>query len=311
MIKGLRWGFACALILIFAPIGVEAAERDLERGFQALSETLEKTIDIADVERGERVERKYRQLFSSYDNSALPALENADLDSLFRATRLVARFTNNRAYVRDLEAIVGELRSRGLAEDEHLESLYGIYLIFRMFEEARELSASSSRVGLDPVPQLIDRGSAGGAPTELIVDQRDFRLLRRPVDLESGAVIVVVAHPLCGFSRNAMLTVAADPVLAPIFDTHAHWIAPVDRTLDFELIRRWNVEHPGVDVTLAYAHDEWPEFDSWATPAFYFLRDGKVEDKVEGWPDGGRRQELLRALRTIELLPPEQDLQAR
>jgi hypothetical protein len=126
--------------------------------------------------------------------------------------------------------------------------------------------------------------------------------LRRNVDLQRPAQVVIVSHPLCHFSQAAVQDIQADPVLDKVFREHAKWLVPQDAHLYFDIMQRWNREHPGREVTMTVRREEWPMIDSWSTPTFYFLENGVVSAKVEGWPKGGRRPELLAALRQVGLV---------
>lgn len=54
-------------------------------------------------------------------------------------------------------------------------------------------------------------------------------------------------------------------------------------------------------MVFAYDLGEWPMIDDWATPIFYFLRDGRLVAKVIGWPRGGRVAGLETAIRDVGL----------
>lgn len=150
---------------------------------------------------------------------------------------------------------------------------------------------------LHEAPDLI-----AGHPTEWAVDPNKHELLRRSVDLHQSTQVVIISHPLCHFSQAAMHDIQADPVLSKIFEANARWLIPQGNHLDFGVVQQWNREHPGQQAALAFRRDEWPMIDSWATPTFYFLKNGVVNAKVEGWPKEGRRSELLTALRQVGLL---------
>ena len=45
---------------------------------------------------------------------------------------------------------------------------------------------------------------------------------------------------------------------------------------------------------------DWPQFDSWATPVFYFMREGRVVATVTGWPKEGRARELHQAFARMD-----------
>ena len=44
-----------------------------------------------------------------------------------------------------------------------------------------------------------------------------------------------------------------------------------------------------LNLVYAYKMKSWPEVDYWATPNFYFYKDGKLVDSFDSWPKDGRR----------------------
>ncbi|HTX59458.1 MAG TPA: hypothetical protein VMH02_07220, partial [Verrucomicrobiae bacterium] len=73
----------------------------------------------------------------------------------------------------------------------------------------------------------------------------------------------------------------------------------------FAVVAAWNRRHPREPMTFAYAESEWPAIDRWELPVFYFFRDGKLAAEVVGWPRGGRKPQILRALQQIGLVDTE------
>jgi hypothetical protein len=185
---------------------------------------------------------------------------------------------------------------------KHYLQMYEAFIGARMFTEARALTKQHQMPVFEVLPELHEAADlVPGHPTEWVVDPNARVLLRRNVDLQP-AQVVVVSHPQCHFSQNAVRDIQADPVLRETFLEHAKWLAPQSNRLDFDVIQRWNREHPSQEITIAFRRDEWPMIDSWATPTFYFLKNGVVSAKVEGWPKEGSRSELLAALRQVGLL---------
>jgi hypothetical protein len=43
-------------------------------------------------------------------------------------------------------------------------------------------------------------------------------------------------------------------------------------------------------------------FNNWATPTFYFFKDGNLVREVSGWPPEGNEEALKAALREVGLL---------
>jgi hypothetical protein len=124
-------------------------------------------------------------------------------------------------------------------------------------------------------------------------------LARLPVEPKNANFVVVVAHPLCHFSQNAISAIAADPELSAGLK-QAIWLAPPDGNLRLDVFRNWNRIHPLQRMAIAYTKTEWPSIDSWETPTFYFFRKGELVGKVAGWPVSGHSQELREQLRKLE-----------
>lgn len=233
----------------------------------------------------------------------LGRVKDDDLETLYRAARLAAFYTHDQRHVRDMASFLNALQERGLASKTDYGKMYEVFIGSRMLTEARALARQHPMSELEVLPELHEAVDiVPGQPTEWIVNPNHRELLRRNADLHLPVQVVVVAHPLCHFSRAAVHDIEADPVLGEIFQKYAKWLAPQGSRIDFDVVQQWNRQHPGEEVTLAFQRDEWPMIDSWATPTFYFLKDGAMVAKVEGWPKAGRRAELLAALRQIGLL---------
>lgn len=144
---------------------------------------------------------------------------------------------------------------------------------------------------------------AGVSPTELTLDLDRHELVRRSVDLHQAALIVVVGHPSCHFTQNAIRDIQADPVLGDVFRAHAIWLAPQESAFDWDQFEQWNRSHPGQELAIAFRRDEWSVIDTWNLPTFYFFKDGALRAKFFGWPEQGRRAELRSALQRIGLAP--------
>jgi hypothetical protein len=238
------------------------------------------------------------------DTHALEQADGHDLELLYRAARLAAFHSHGPRHVQDMTSFLSGLQRRGLASSRHYRHMHEAFVGARMFAEARNLATQHPTEVLERLPVLREAADlVAGQPTELVVHPDQHELLRRSADLRRPSQVVVVSHPRCHFSRAAMQDIRADPVLGRILATHARWLAPQDDDLDFDVLQQWNREHVEQQITLTFRRDEWPMIDSWQTPTFYFLEDGVVIAKLDGWPQHGRRAELLAALRQIGLLP--------
>jgi hypothetical protein len=275
----------------------------MDRRLSSLNKMDELTTRSPSKEKAEIIGSAYDDLFASVrPDKGLGKISDHDLDVLYNAAHVAAFYTIAERYIQDMTAVLNELEKRGLAARNHYLHMYEAFIKARMLAQARELAKRHPLPDLEVLPELGDAPDlVAGWPTELVVDPVAPRLLRRSVDLHEPAQVVVVSHPLCHFSQAAMQEIQADPVLRKIFDAHAKWLAPQDPRFDVDVLRRWNREHPGQEINLTFRREEWPMLDVWSTPTFYFFKNGAVTAKVEGWPKGGHRSELLAALRQVGL----------
>lgn len=249
------------------------------------------------------VSMSYRGLFATIRQGVtLDDLDHHGIDVLYRAARLAAFHTYDDEHVRDMASALGALQERGRATRHHHLRMYEMFVGARMLSEARALATQRPSPDMEVLPALLADDLIAGHPTEWVVDPDEYLLQRRSVDVSEASHVVVVTHPRCHFSLAAMQHIEADAVLRGVLAKHATRLAPQDTRLDVEVIQQWNRDHPEQEISLVFRRDEWPMVDSWATPTFYVLENGAVRAKLEGWPSGGRRSELLAALRHAGLL---------
>lgn len=259
---------------------------------------------VTDSGRSRAIRDGYDRLFGAF-GASLEAVSDSDLHLLFRAASIAMFGTNDPKYFDAMDRPLAELRARELASKDDYRMMHGALVLARDFERADALAQTHPAMELAATPPIIDRVPAEhSGPTEWAVSPDQYQLVHQAVDLDVPAKVIVVAHPDCGFSRGAMEAVESDPVLGPLFAEHAHWLAPQAHRLDVERLQLWNREHPSIEMTLAVDAREWPAIDEWATPIFYFFKDGELKAKVKSWPlDGaGQRDEVIAALDEIGLL---------
>lgn len=289
------------LALVQAGCQARSESSSIESRFDAFSRRVTAAVHLADDARATAVRSAYDDEQLSASSHVLDQLRDRDLDLVFRAAQAAALYTLDPRHIRDMQSALHGLEARGLASRRHYMHAQKTFIKARQIGEALELWRRRPE-DVEAVPALREAaGIEPGQPTEWVVAPDRPELLRRGVDLRA-AQVVVVSHPRCHFSRDAMRDIADDPVLAQAFDAHARWLAPPDGSFSLDAIQAWNRENPGQTVALAFRREEWPIIDSWSTPTFYFLDDGVVVAKVEGWPRGGRRDQLLTALRRVGLM---------
>ena len=279
----------------------------IDHAFTAFQSEVERELAASRHGSHTRLQRHaneaYERLFRSHlTRGNLNDLSSADLDLIHRAAEMAGTYAPEERYARDMAAILDELSRRGAATNAHTTATYRMLVAVRDLAGARRVAAKYPAGEFEVLPAVrADREPARGPSVWLLGDDPN-EVVRRRMDIEAGPRIVVVSHPLCHFSRNAVSAIASDDVLGPLFRSHATWIAPQSGTLNLPVLRRWNGEHRDFAVALVVRQAEWTFVDYWNTPTFYFLKDGAVVQKVIGWPKKGHREELLSAARKAGML---------
>jgi hypothetical protein len=260
----------------------------------------------------------YRKFFSPFQTRAQVAkLSNSDIALLFRAASEAHFYTEDPAYVRDMQLDLNALRERGRASQRLYIELNEALIGSRLFSQARMLERAhpgkavevfhtqrgdiSAQVRMVSVPDVRDDTRGRPGPTEMVLSADGRLLVRRTVETDAPAQIIVVISPSCHFADAGLHEIEADPELRKAFQNRTTWLVPSEYT-EFEALARWNREHPYETMSLAYTTREWPMLDDWETPTFYFLKKGAVVAKVVGWPREGRKPEIRSALKRIGFL---------
>jgi hypothetical protein len=298
--------FVCASLMVALCFSLpsEAGSFSAEEGFNALSDLEHSTLSMADTQRANAIATLYAELFpAAFGEEALKQRSDDDLHYLFRSAWLANFYTTDPNVVHDMSHAFAELQKRNIAKRDDYQKLYGAFIGARMLTEAGDFFAQYQAMGLDALPAFREAPDINpGVPSEWVVNPVAPELLRQPFVFGASARVLVVSHPLCHFTQNAVRDIFADPQLSTVFAERAHWLAPQSQRLQVELFQQWNRDHPQAPMSIAYEESEWPMLDEWATPIFYFFRDGALISKVVGWPAEGHRDELRDALRQIGLL---------
>jgi hypothetical protein len=240
------------------------------------------------------------------ENARFKQISDRDLEYLYRSADIAAFYVGKTTYLTDLERYVHELDARGLAGERHFSSLYGAYIAGRNFDRARKLAATGKVKDTMALPAVIDdlaHPLRAATVYEVSLDSMTLQRVLAPLSL--APTVIVVAHPLCHFSQDAIRDIDAEPGLAKALHGHDRYLVPPERTLNFGVMQQWNREHPRETMTLVYSESDWPMFTSWDTPTFYFFNHGALITMVSGWPAGGNKESIGRALQRIGLLPSE------
>jgi hypothetical protein len=246
-----------------------------------------------------RIRHGYKTFLGSAQSHANQASDE-DLHVLLRAAVQAGVYGQTARFLHQALTDLNELASRGQAADRDYVEIYRALVYFRMFTEAGAIFRGDHVEGMEALPDIIDRvGALRRARTEYqVMNDRDE--LVRQVSVLPKTGIVVIAHPLCHFSLDAVDAIHHDPVLGPIFRDHSKWLAPPDQLLSVREFQEWNEKYPEAVLSIAYRENDWQIVDEWATPTFYFFRDGRLIRKVGGWH--GDTSELSDGLRSLGLI---------
>ena len=223
------------------------------------------------------------------------------LNNLFDSLVTVSFYSNSAEHVIALEKVFREIVAREGPSLRQVQKMRSSYIIARMFDKARTLEGTTDQESLERLPEIIGDPSASG-PKLYRVENKGKRLHLEAVSLD-GPYVVILAHPLCGFTKRALKAIEADPVLKSVMASRAILIAPPNGQLEISEYIGWNRTHAAFPLRLVHAITDWPSLDEWnSTPIFYFLKDGKLLYKKSGWPSEESKKELYSGLELLGLI---------
>lgn len=222
-------------------------------------------------------------------------LATAGLLTRFKAAEIAAFYSHDPGIALELRDIYVQLRAHRMADASHAESVLATLVQAREFEIAHAFNNQEKVVPGESLVRLA-YALAPEAARRTVLDVKGAELTPRGVDVSTGLRILAVAHPDCGYSRQAADAIDADDALRELFERHALWITPPTRDLTNEGANKWNDERPGQRLQVTYRTSDWPEISDWSTPMFYVLRDGQLVRTLAGWPKDGATHRQLREL---------------
>lgn len=290
------------LLLLAGGVGAEAGEDAPIDRYSQLVSTYSDAFKLGFERRSEVTEARFRELFAS----ELAAFSMADIGDIelhefFSATDLSRGGLPKDAYDPLPAQIHAELEQRALAAPEESQRMFGLWVRWRRFDEARALAARHPGLDVELLPADLGAIPANSTPAVLDYDAVPTRIAVRPIALDRGPLIVVLSHPLCGPSERAKQSIEADPLLSKHFVAHSTWVAAPESRLMAEVFAKANAAHPALPIRPMTHRVDWPVIDEYRTPVFYFLQDGAVQAKVVGWPPEGNRDAVLAGLKKIGL----------
>lgn len=285
---------------------VSARYADMDRAHRDFSRT-----DLSTTAFNREVGGWYRTFLGAAAGAPdAGALSDQDLATTYKAAELASFYTLDPGHARDLAAVTAELSRRGKLQASQVDVAYQTLLAARLFDQANSwrdrYRLAQSSAGMNVADPL---GSQYTGPSLLAFGAAERALVRKPFPLK-GKQIIAVTHPLCHFSANALNAVFADEQLRERLRGTMTLLVPQRRESAMQPFHEWNARHSATPFNIAYRIGDWPAIETWNTPIFYFMHDGVVVDKVDGWPkDGSRMAELRAALARIG--PPVPQAAAR
>lgn len=286
------------LMLLLCLLSAAACARDLQADYSALVAVQDASRTASEKDAATSIAQAYQKHFEPTATGAIEALSTADVDIVFRAANIAAGYTFDRTYALQMKRAYDLLAQRDALRARYPQSMLEVFVFARMLDEARRFAEATPSLGVT-LPTFKKRNVRAGRPTLWTFEDGGGALVQRAADLDAP-MIVVVSHPLCGFSQAAATQILEDEDLRARFMPPSVWLLPQTALFDAREVQAWEAAHHPFTMAYANTQAEWPMIDSWATPTFYFLKGGKVVHKVVGWPAEGRKAELREGLAKLD-----------
>jgi len=235
---------------------------------------------------GQPISNLYDQLFALEQKPKLLAgVANGDLRLLFRAAGTAAFYTYDAKYARDMRIDFVLMEKHHFLAPSDYHEMYKAYIETRQFAMARNFYLTYPQKRLTPFPEYRDESghASKSKPTILVVSTTRRELIRRPVDLDKSALVVILMDPNCHFCRDLNRELRSRPKLKKVLYSHVIWLAPPTTELEFDSLQAWDKAHPDQHVNIMYSSEGWPMSEVMGTPIFFFLSRGHLEAKHVGW----------------------------
>ena len=287
-----------ALLLLVAASGTSVADRydDWQRADHA-------AIEMEAPARTRRMAEVYEKDFGDLIRpDRLRTMTVDDLRLVYRASASATLLTNDENRFPGATRVFDALEARGATSAFERETQYKLLVDLRHLSAAKLFAEHYPAQMFEKLPGITELPGCCGSsrPDMFAVASRD-RLLRLPAP---SASIVVVAHPLCHFTQEAIRAIENDAPLAAALEKSWLWIAPQSSTFALDAFEQWNREHPRAKLNIAYRQSEWPMPAIWETPTFYFFKNGLIVATVRGWPADGHLGELRNDAKAVGLDVP-------
>lgn len=219
------------------------------------------------------------------DNKPCGALQDAELKAVINLMTTLSFYVQSDEIAMNFEQCVMEADSRKISTPTMLKYLYKGLINSRMFSKAKKLTEEHPISGFKPItPEVKNLKLKSNTAVIYEYDESSKNLLKTLFTFAKGKEVIVIATPNCQFCLNAVKDIKSEKVILNILAKKSRWLIPPDGSVYFNQAIQWNVHNPKIRMSLIDKFDYFPNEDYWGTPTFYFLENGKVIDKLSGWP---------------------------
>lgn len=260
--------------------------------------------------------KQYLQLYQQcikpvIEKQGLVKFDKKQLHNIYTIVFRAAFYSSDLDATANVAEVIFRKIQLGENHDNLIPRLYRLYIQTRQFIKAKKLVNQYPQVSMNEVVTIMDATGDNITPylpnsdnirSYFSINEQGNQITRHKFEFPQGAHIVVVSSPICNPCKRLFTWLKSEPKLMKVMAQHTTWLTPVEGQLFVEeMLSTYQTYQP---IKLNYAHhqNEWPEISYWATPTFYFYQDGHLVGQLVGWPQEGRKAQLLAVLTKLGLL---------
>lgn len=289
--------------MIGAPLRFPEPDPQLEQALVRLDRLFDTAAALEDGASSRRPQGPLQDYLDTFGRRMEPALlqEEApgNLPLLFAAASRASRVYPGTAATGHLLGVHRELVRRGIDTRRGFDrEALDILIASRAFDEARAFAATRPDLARRPVPKVVDELGPGFRGRSVYrYDAAGKSLVREAAPAPAGLQLVMIVDAGCHYSRDALDALHGDATLrARVRTANLTVVTLPSAPVQPDFMAAWNAANPSLPMTAPYNVEEWRDLDAASVPRFYLLRDGRVVDQVQGWPQGGNRAALATML---------------
>lgn len=276
--------------LFFLQITSAKAGTDISKNVENFNKEISQAAGTEEPYRANYIRQRYA---ANFQGISITPLDDAELRMLFIASLNASSLSRDTNLVKEVRAIFNEMSSRRILSEENYQHMQGLYVRLRLLDDAIFFNKKYKNLAeLEAIPDVRDSGLKPTDRAVFKISPNKNQIDKVPFQIGNDFLILVVAHPLCHFTQDAVAAISSDPTLRDFFSTHSTWIVPDDFKFNLPEIRQWNLIFPEYQLSIVNSVSDWSEIKYWDTPNFYIYDQGKVIHVIRGWPKDGHLQEL-------------------